>query len=108
MYHHLWAETAPFQAPEGVWVRSNVLKVRHQGEAAIYIRRGWTHSASPVRESRPPGICAGVLSNEHPYRDSLPLSNPAPVREKQHLLPIGPLAGSPVIVGQEHYLMLWT
>jgi hypothetical protein len=30
-----------------------------------------------VRESRTPGSVRGVLSNEHPYRDSVPLISPA-------------------------------
>ena len=28
-----------------------------------------------MRESRTPGSVRGVLSNEHPYRDSVPLTN---------------------------------
>jgi hypothetical protein len=34
-----------------------------------------TQGGSPVRESRMPGSVRGMLSNEHPYRDSLPLIN---------------------------------
>src|SRR4029077_4319037 len=30
-----------------------------------------TQGGSPVRESRPPGSVRGVLSNGHPYRDSV-------------------------------------
>ena len=36
-----------------------------------------TQGGSPVRESRTPGSVRGVLSNEHPYRDSGPLINPS-------------------------------
>jgi hypothetical protein len=35
-----------------------------------------------VRESRTPGSVRGVLSNEHPYRDRVPLINPPPMRRK--------------------------
>jgi Reverse transcriptase (RNA-dependent DNA polymerase) len=41
-----------------------------------------TRGGSLVRESRTPGSVRGLLSNEHPYRDRIPLINPPPKRRK--------------------------
>jgi hypothetical protein len=46
-----------------------------------------TQGGSPVRESRPPGSVRGVLSNEHPYRDSLPLTNASTNAQNAALYP---------------------
>ena len=40
-------------------------------EAALSDSSLTTRGGSPVRESRAPGSVRGVLSNGHPYRDSL-------------------------------------
>jgi hypothetical protein len=41
-----------------------------------------------VRESRTPGSVRGVLSNEHPYRDSVPLMNLSGNRQIADLHPV--------------------
>src|SRR3979490_3414592 len=46
-----------------------------------------TQGGSPVRESRPPGSVRGVLSNEHPYRDSPTLINPSTNVQQSDILP---------------------
>ena len=45
-----------------------------------------------MRESRTPGSVRGVLSNEHPYRDSVPRRNPSTVVQPDALYSVaGPL-----------------
>ena len=48
-----------------------------------------------MRESRTPGSVRGVLSNEHPYRDSVPLIKGlrANAPEDQKRFPISPYGG---------------
>ena len=48
-----------------------------------------------MRESRTPGSVRGVLSNEHPYRDSVPLIKPSTNVQKGDIYPVArPVAGS--------------
>jgi hypothetical protein len=44
-----------------------------------------------VRELRTPGSVRGVLSNEHPYRHSLPLINPSANAQNGDLYPVADL-----------------
>jgi hypothetical protein len=41
-----------------------------------------------MRESRPPGSVPGVLSNEHPYRDSPTVKNPSGNVKKGRFCPV--------------------
>jgi hypothetical protein len=47
-----------------------------------------TRGGSPVRESRTPGSVRGVLSNEHPYRDSPTLINASINAQKSDSYPV--------------------